>query len=79
MHFIHNNAKINGYSNAQWKCTSKYSELQLCVSGCENKNPLLLSGFHCPGEDLNLHPVWDTALNRERLPVPPPGLMMEIL
>lgn len=29
--------------------------------------------MECPGEDLNLHPVKDTALNRARLPVPPPG------
>jgi hypothetical protein len=27
----------------------------------------------CPGEDLNLHPVKDMALNHARLPVPPPG------
>ena len=27
----------------------------------------------CPGEDLNFHPRKDTALNRARLPIPPPG------
>ncbi len=36
----------------------------------------------CLGEDLNLHPLRDTALNRARLPIPPPrhvyGLMVII-
>lgn len=40
-----------------------------------NKNTPLSGVLYaeCPGEDLNLHPVKDTALNRARLPVPPPG------
>lgn len=39
----------------------------------KNKKPAMWRVI-CPGEDLNLHPVKDTALNRARLPIPPPGL-----